>query len=229
MKKILILSFLVITTILLATQMIVHTTSDDVSFDIDDIEQITFEIDGTIIVTNPDSSTIWYQEGDFFIEWSNAEGSQVLVELYHYGEYIDICHPLTDNDDICHGWVEDDWGVGDNYEVKVLDTNGNYGWSEEFSISEDTSTIIVTNPNSSTIWYQGEDFYIEWENAEGSQVLVKLYHYGVYIDICHPWTDNDDICHGWVEDDWGVGDYYKVKVLDTNGNYGWSDYFTISE
>lgn len=42
MKKIIILGFLVISVILFATQMIVHTTNGDESFELDDIESITF-------------------------------------------------------------------------------------------------------------------------------------------------------------------------------------------
>lgn len=227
MKKIIVLGFLVISVFLFATQMIVHTSEGEVSFNIGDIEQITFS-ECTINITNPNSETIWYQPEDFWIEWENAEGSQAKFDLYQNGEFISLCHDWTNNDGICHGWLSESWGTGDVYQVYATDTEGNCGWSEEFSI-ESNGSIVVTNPNSETIWYQGDSFTVEWSNAEGSQVLVEIYQYGVYIGICHNWTANDGQCNGQVQEEWGVGDYFKVKVIEENEIYGWSEYFSISE
>ncbi len=60
MKKIFVLSFIAIAAVLIATQMIVHTTSGEESFELSEIESITFE------------------NGDYFLEdWENGINNQI--------------------------------------------------------------------------------------------------------------------------------------------------------
>ncbi len=98
-----------------------------------------------------------------------------------------------------------------------------------FDINEEENQEIIniTNPNSQTIWYQDEDIDIEWNNATGNQIIVMIFKDNVELGICHDWTANDNICNGWVNPDWGTGNNFRLKVIDENDNYGWSEEFTI--
>jgi hypothetical protein len=227
MKKIIILAVLVYALVFIwATQMIVTTTNGEESFELSEIESITFE-QCQIVITNPNSSSEWVQGEDFTIDWENASGSQIIFYLYQDGVELGIAHDWTLNDDTCHGWLLSEWGTGSGYQIYALDSEDNCGWSEEFAIIDDGSVINVTDPNSETIWYQGSDFDIVWSNATGAQVLIELYQNGEYIGVCHNWTANDGTCHGWVVEDWESGINFKVKVIDTSDNYGWSQNFEI--
>ncbi|MCF7918666.1 MAG: SUMF1/EgtB/PvdO family nonheme iron enzyme [Candidatus Cloacimonetes bacterium] len=195
--------------------------------DIDELYHENGWDEATITISNPNSSTIWNQGEGFSIDWTDATGSEVQFLIFKDGLELGICHEWTANDGNCNGsLVNPSWGTGSGYQIKAIDSDGNFGWSEEFVI-EDGSSIEVTNPNSSTIWYQESDFYIEWSGSEADHVEVIIYQDENEIGICHQLTLNDGICHGLVESYWGTGSNFRVKVVDDNGEFGWSEEFRI--
>ncbi|MBN1461458.1 MAG: hypothetical protein JXA57_18170, partial [Armatimonadetes bacterium] len=64
----------------------------------------------------------------------------------------------------------------------------------------------------------------------GSQARGLLYKNGSYVAEAHGWTANDGDCGtttSAIPSSWGTGSDYQIKVEDSDGNYGWSAYFTI--
>ena len=185
-----------------------------------------------IHITYPNSSTVWSEfQTETYCEWNNATGSTVQVEIYQGTTYKGIYHGETDNDGHCDRTTAlEDWGTGTDFKLKVIDSNDNFGWSDEFTIESGSSgTINVTYPNSSTVWSEFQtETYCEWNNATGSTVQVEIYQGTTYKGIYHGETDNDGHCDRTTAlEDWGTGTDFKLKVIDSNNNFGWSDKFTI--
>ena len=233
MKKILFaFAFAAVVVLAMATTMYIDTGDGEPdSYDLNDIVSITFSTDGNDIinVTHPTSSTVWNEgQTNTYVDWNNATGSQVMVEIYKDDVYVDIYHDWTANDGHAVLSVLGDWGTGDDFQLKVIDENDNYGWSEAFTIEGGDGTINITYPTSSTVWTVGQtNTYIDWNNASGDQVLIEIYKGGIYVDEYHPWTANDGHAVLSVLGDWGTGDDFQLKVIDENDNYGWSEAFTI--
>ena len=93
--------------------------------------------EGTITITYPTSSTVWtLGGGNTYAEWTGATDS-VLFEIYAGGLYKGVYHITTANDGHVDGSAAlDDWGTGNEFQLKIIDKNGNFGWSEKFSITE---------------------------------------------------------------------------------------------
>jgi hypothetical protein len=70
--------------------------------------------------------------------------------------------------------------------------------------------------------------YAEWNGATGSTVFVEIYKGTTYKGLYHGETANDGhVDRSIALEDWGTGSDFRLKIIDSNDNYGWSDYFTI--
>lgn len=184
-----------------------------------------------IYVTYPLATTTWVEyQINTDCDWTNASGDSVFIEIYQGSVLKGIWHDWTNNDGHCtRDEALEDWGTGTDFRLKVIDADFNSGWSEYFEIEELTDPIVVIYPDASTVWqeYQ-EDTYCDWENATGSTVYIEIYNGNTYLDIYHDLTDNDGHCsRNEPLGNWGIGDQFRLKVIDANNNSGWSEYFTI--
>ena len=107
-----------------------------------------------------------------------------------------------------------------------------FGSSKAYATEPPASQNIinVTKPDGTTTWYHGAGVTkaIKWNGATGTQIRALIYDDGDYLAVAHDWTDNDGEAYfGWDISAWGTGSDYQIKVEDTNGNFGWSTYFTI--
>jgi len=152
--------------------------------------------------------------------------------LYHENNYVDVFHGITANDGHAdRGPIPINWWNQDNYRLKAIDSEGNIGWSDYFSIIVNDDFIInVTYPNASTVLYHNEQTYLEWNGAQGSWIIADIYKSFIYLDVFHGQTNNDGHAdRGPIPSDWGTGNDYRIIILDENDNYGYSDFFTIEE
>ncbi len=184
-----------------------------------------------IAVTTPSSSTIWHEyETETECDWSGATGDSIFIQIYQGGEYLDEYHDWTGNDGHCsRNDALKNWGTGDDFQLKVIDSDGNFGMSEEFSIIVLTDPIEITYPNSTVVWQEfEEETYCDWLNATGSTVYIEIWKGSVYMGVYQDETDNDGHCTRQdALGDWGTGSNFRLKLIDANENVGWSEYFTI--
>lgn len=172
MKKFLILGILLsVVALIFAATMTVHTTSGEETFLLSEIMSITFDDpqQEIINVNNPNSSTTWIEfDTNTSCDWSNASGNTIYVEIYKGSVYKGIYHGETSNDGHCERGIPlDNWGTGTDFRLKVIDNEGNYGWSEYFTIEQSSNIEIqdeFTNWNSS-IW-SGNQWHLN--NNQGS-------------------------------------------------------------
>ncbi|MCF7794006.1 MAG: hypothetical protein K9N09_07170 [Candidatus Cloacimonetes bacterium] len=185
-----------------------------------------------INVTFPTGTTIWLEfQTNTYCEWENATGANVYIEIYKGETLVGIYHIETENT----GHVDrtealGDWGTGTNFRLKVIDSDENFGWSEYFVIQEQTTgEINVTYPNASTVWQEfATNTYCEWDNATGATVNIAVYKGTIFKGFYVDETNNDgyysrEVANG----DWGSGSDFRLKVTDSNNNFGWSGFFTI--
>lgn len=105
-----------------------------------------------ITISYPSSSDAWKaNETDTYVEWEGATGTQVQIELYKNGIYIELYHDWTANDGrAVRGLALPATAYASNYQLKVIDDMGNYGWSDFFAIvdpslcTSDDPSLCVT-------------------------------------------------------------------------------------
>ncbi len=201
-----------------------------------------------ISVTSPVSGDTWlHYESNTSVEWNYplniASYDSVKIDLYQNQVYVDSYADWTLNDGeyIRSTGVDPSWGAGNDFQVRLEDNLGNYGWSDLFSIEECTGSeiITVTEPNSSTLWTKAAtNRMIAWEYPEtgktdeslsGDSVTILLYKGAVLVDVLAPSIPNTG---EWIFADslptsWASGSDYIIFIGDNLSNYGWGDFFEI--
>jgi hypothetical protein len=188
----------------------------------------------TINVTNPSSWTVWkHGQTDTSLSWVGGSGAQVRVSLFKGDQFIaPYLWWISNNGQATRSvGIPPAWGTGSGYRLKVIDSDGNVGWSGIFSINASGVYINVTNPNASTVWTHGQQLTrVLWNGASGSQVRMSIFKGDQFIAPYLWWTANDgEAVRGpAIPAEWGSGSDYRMKVIDSNGNIGWSEYFSIT-
>jgi len=195
-----------------------------------------------IEISYPNSTTEWtYLETNTYITYSGGMMFDRLFEIYRDGAYMGIYldwDSYVIDDPVRAEPLDSDWIPASGYQIKVIDKDDNWGWSDPFSIVEDSSggseLITISYPEDNTEWlYEQENTFVEWVDATGSQVRFDIYVNNDSLGVYLGWTDNS----GFAErneplDQWWIpgSQYnYQIKAIDSDGNYGWSDNFSIVE
>jgi len=103
------------------------------------VENMTLGIEpiGYFSVLAPDDGDLW-EHGDALpeIAWSGCEGGTLLADLYRGADRVARLFEGAANDgtETPPGAVSEQWGTGEDFRVKVVDEEGRFGWSGEFSI-----------------------------------------------------------------------------------------------
>ncbi len=198
-----------------------------------------------IDVTAPDSTTEWARGSiNHDITWVTTGLTSTTVDIYVYkanAVYAQIATG-TDNDGswTYAGPVPSDWAAGPDYRIKIVDNYTDWGWSDEFSVTG-AANITVDYPTNGTVWnnYQTTTFCM-WTNPTDKGVLfddsvfIEIWKDGVYLfDYTDDWVPNKTRFKHKTPlpgpDTLPVGNTYQLKVIDDNGNYGFSNYFTIND
>ncbi len=202
---------------------------------------ITDRNDNINIQINTASTLIWAPgQLNVGVTWdidTAAQGDSVSLHVYHGDSYVDIF-----SDDMMlvpntgsytkTSPVPVSWNTRDQYtlRVKITSTNGtqDYGFSEYVMVQEKQPEIMITMPNSSSVFLREEPAEVRWESAT-APVTVYLYE-GLYAEPINLGTSNDfpDGSMNIVFDEsWNNSLYYLFKIEDDNGEFGWSSYFPI--
>ncbi len=192
--------------------------------------------DVTITVTNPTSSTSWFDIDTFTIRWTTSTDTitNVKIELYKGSTFIEeitsyLGYTANDGEHDFYEYFSDDY-KGTNYRIKISDNDDPlvYDFSDYFSIN--VGTIRVTNPTSNSKWTAGKTYTIQWSSTEGvSSVNIELYKGNTlrYAAGSVPaflggmkWEIPNDVA---------LGDGWRVKIIDADltSVFGWSEYFSI--
>jgi len=214
-----------------------------------------------IDITEPDSDTEWMHfSEDQSIRWdaSILDSDSVEISLYKDQTLVETLVSSSENTGewTFAGPVPEEWTVGEDYEIYIVDEYGDYGWSDEFSVSlsSGADVIVVTEPDNTTSWTHFETGYsIEWHYAgqtlrldtgisriaaragfeplSGDSVRIELLKNGAFVTYLSNWVDNTGEYEltMMVSGDWNPGIDYKVRVVDNLDNYGMSEEFEIEE
>jgi hypothetical protein len=188
---------------------------------------------GQIFVIFPDATTSWLEfQTETYCDWSNASGDSLYIEIFKGTVYQGIYHGWTDNDGHCsRNEALEDWGNGTDFQLRLTDSDTNFGWSNFFTIESSSPNPEVLYPTSTTIWQEFQtNTYCDWENSAGDSVYIEIYKGLMFKGIYADWTNNDGHYNREIAlDDWGFGNDFRLKVINSNSDVGWSDYFTIEE
>ncbi|MFX0092093.1 MAG: Ser-Thr-rich GPI-anchored membrane family protein [Candidatus Hodarchaeota archaeon] len=190
--------------------------------------------DPKITVTNPSSSSTWAVGSTYAIEWTSTGSiTDVKIELYSGSTLVATIDSSTNNDGHKSWTVPNSISPGTAYYIKITDTNNSsiYDDSDYFTI-EETRSITVTNPSSSSTWLVGSTNSIEWTSTGIiSHVKIELYSGSTLVATIDSSTNNDGHKSWTVPNSISPGTAYYIKITDTSNNniYDDSDYFTIEE
>lgn len=145
---------------------------------------------------------------DFFAIETIA--TSISVEEYGSGSWV---YPT---------YIPISWGSGSGYRLRLYDWYGNEKWSDEFSISNNSSIGI-----SQDSWAQGmNDAGIQWSGF-GSNIYVALEFPDGTSYFIDQFTGGLGSAHIEVADWMGLGSGYRLLASDEYGNTATSSRFSI--
>ncbi len=177
-------------------------------------------------------------------EHSQAEWWEVIKNELDAVPPRPISYGIHSHAIVCDGYMEDGgeyyhmnygWGGGSNAWY-ALD-NVYCPWDgcdflvENMTIGiEPLGHFTVHQPDDGVVWTHGEAMTeIAWFDCEGSLVSADLYSGMTRLVRLFENSDNDgtETPVGTVAAEWGTGADFRIKVLDEDGKFGWSDEFAI--
>jgi len=173
------------------------------------------------------------------MEWWDIicnEIRQVPARPIHYRitQHSIICDGINDLGGPYYYHMNYGWGGGSNSWYALDNVYCDWGCNlmdEGMVIGiEPLGYFNVTSPDAGTIWYHGQPAgLVEWNGCTGSQVFVDLYRGDQFVANLIATTPNDGSEDPGVNVDpaWGTGSDFRLKVIDENNKFGWSDYFGI--
>ena len=206
-------------------------------------DEFSLEVTEVLEIFEPSGMSEWKQyQTDLPLEWEPSDGDTVDFDLYLQDEFMETLATgvLNTGEWEYPGPVSGDWEPSDEYSIKVTDNYGDWGWSEYFRIvySEGEEIIVITDPDTSTIWVQLEtNLPIVWEypsrsgTLSGDSVSITLYEGSDPVDTLSASTANDGywLFEETVSTEWAAGTKYSIYIEDNFSNYGWSANFTVEE
>lgn len=196
--------------------------------EIDDLQPPT-----RIVVTEPNGAAIWtIGQRNVPISWEtgNLQGA-VSIVLYRSGSPVDTIADPAPNNGSYNGYVVPvDMTPGANYRVAVRFNGSNYDYSDYFEIQ---TTILVTEPSSSTVWRPGQqDVPIHWITGDiDGPVSISIFKGSSMVETITSSTPNDgsyttyDVPESLVPEK----DYYILVLHIDSGVRDYSDYFEIRQ
>ncbi len=185
----------------------------------------------------------------------SAESIRPIVRLFHGNEEIttiSLAHVVYEDSSLrCTIPVASRWGNGLGFRI-CLEVDGNRFFSKFFGIYGQTIKILKPEPYllplNSTMeieWCSLSNpdirislFGIEIEPrpSSGTEVTFKLYRVAgtsgslEFLSTLAAGIQNDGffIYGKSYEKDW-IGENLRLKIVDSDGNYGWSEYFYIDQ
>ena len=161
-------------------------------------------------------------------------GDVVTIDLYDDGVFVaNYASSLSNTGSYIRlPGIVPSWGAGVDYQLKVYDEYGNYGWSDEFEISI-TDAINITIPSAVTEWTQGdENRPIMWDTTglQSTTVDITVWKGTSQLATLVTGETNDGswTYAGPVPMDWVVGSDYTIMIVDNYNDYGISADFSVT-
>lgn len=217
--------------------------SDNLSWEVTVNEATGSEI---IQVTEPASGdTLVHFQTNTVVLWNypaTLAYDSVKIDIYENDTFLDTFTSWTENDGTFTRTepIPNDWGTGSNYQMRVTDNLGNFGYSEYFTIEPSTGqqVITVTEPDDETVWTHFETALpVNWQYPamrgasplSGDSVCIEIFSgdsllaaLAESIPNTGSWVTTEPVPKSWEPDT-----DYRIRVTDNLGNFGYSEYFAI--
>jgi len=210
------------------------------------------EVTGSEIiqVTEPASGdTLVHFQTNTVVLWNYPAAlayDSVRIDIYNNDTFLDSFTSWTENDGTFSRTepIPKDWGTGANYQMKVTDNLGNFGYSEYFTIEPSTGqeVITITEPDDETTWHHLEsNIPVSWDYPanrqsisvvqplSGDSVTIELYAAALLVETLAQSVPNTGnwIMSNPVPTGWNPDSTYRLKIIDNFNNFGWSSAFEI--
>ncbi|MFC2084591.1 Ser-Thr-rich GPI-anchored membrane family protein [Bacteroidota bacterium] len=186
----------------------------------------------SIIITQPNESTIWEVGSIQDIVWQDIINENVKIELFNQDAFYSNIVTSTPSDGN-HSWtVPTDIILNDAYSVKITSIVNSqiFGYSDQFAIAE-LPFISVIAPDSNSFWYMGINYNLIWEDNIAEEVQIDLYKDRTHILNITQSTPSSGEYLWSIPSDLEPGTDYQIKIqstLDSQIN-DFSDSFTLQQ
>jgi hypothetical protein len=201
------------------------------------VDMGAYEFQGTtgmsdsLTVIDPVSGEMLAKGQTCQIEWATDNPSPtVRIILFKGNEKMKVIHDSAPNTGTFSWKIPARLPIGANYRIKVICTTDTtvWGFSDTFEICRfgDLYTPIeISDPNSNSVWYIGQEYPIQWaggqgpEDGLGTEVRILLYKGRKVVRVISALTINDGLKMWTVPSNLKPGKNYRVKVCSADYSY----------
>ncbi|KKM87939.1 hypothetical protein LCGC14_1263820, partial [marine sediment metagenome] len=211
----------------------VRVSDDDYPLTYGDSDNFEIVDPRSIIIVVPDSTTSWVVSATQDIDWtSTGIIANVKIELYKNGVFVMELTASTLNDGSFSWAIPIGLADSTSYQIRVSDATDATieDYSDNFEI-EDTRSITVVVPDSTTSWTMGDTQNITWTSTGIiANVKIELYANSILIMDIAVSTPNDGTFEWTIPDTLVNYTDYVIRISDVLDPtiYDDSDIFTIT-
>lgn len=189
-------------------------------------------------VVYPTNNTIWREDSnDVYIEYISHGSFRYSPRVRLFRDGIRVWN-FQDVGGFSDGVlsrtfkVKHSWGNGDGYQICLEYSDDRRYFSDCFTIIGQTIEVDFLPYH---VWYCDDaQLEIHWTSSSGSTVDVELYRVDrddskQFVTVLASSISNEGLFlyENPPDTDW-VDGYFRIKIEDSDGNYGWSDVLHIS-
>jgi hypothetical protein len=143
-----------------------------------------------IDLTSPDGDEVWQRGLEHFIQWEDNIEEEVVLELFHEGEFQFIIDTVEssnaflweipfDLDSTCGYHLR----ISSAADPAIHDVSGSTFSINDSSCSNgQVADVKLLTPNGGELFYQGDTVEIEWINTSGETLSAELYRNGESVE-----------------------------------------------
>lgn len=174
---------------------------------------------------SPDSQTVWVRGQYNTTTWESEIAGNINIYLYRGTSFVSSTTNTT-NDGNHEFYVSSASPTVSNYRIKIISASNSllYQYSDYFSVTD----IVVTSPDSQTVWTKGAYNTIIWESDISGNMNLILYKDTLQITSVLN-TPNDGSHSMFIPDSIESGNDYRIKCSGSSvpENFNYSNYFAI--
>lgn len=179
--------------------------------------------------TYPFKNEIWYHGQIVFTEWLGSHSSHIRIEVMQGDALVGVLQERIAADGVLRDIVvAESWGSGNDFSLKLIDDNGRTVLTPTFSIHSVDNTIRVLAPNTTSFLRHNEPLNLEWRKGSGESIEASLYKGDALVEVIVSGAANSEyLQNSGIPASWGSGRDFQIKIVDSDGNVGWSAPFSI--
>jgi hypothetical protein len=182
-----------------------------------------------IELTSPVGDEVWLRGLDYFVEWDDNLGEDVVLELFYQDEKLATIDTVESSN--AYYWeIPYDLDSACSYYIRISSVDDpaihdisaiTFSLNDSSCSNEEVPDVQVMSPNGGEVFQKGNEVLVTWENNTGEMLTVDLYKAGILQETLFTGADGNSV--NWtIPYDASTGSDFRI-VLTGEGSLQLTD------